>query len=920
MNNAQSEPKLTAIPEVPQEFGEDGGHFYKRYDALAAELDEEIVKRLKSQLDSTLIFAGLFAGVNSAFLALTLPEMRADPADDTNALLLQLVTGVSSTIRSADDLPSATFTPPPGIIPVNVLFSIGLTVTILVSFFSILGQQWLIYYSRRSGVGPENYRWEQLQRYLGARGYGLELVLDDVLPALLQSVLVIFSISFVVYLQTLSKTVCYVVAALITVAAEIVFFMSFFSMLDKWCPFKTPWARLMGLICRNPLKYWLPLIILALVGLAFFISLYIAALVIAYIAALYLLLPEQLIIIRASIAGNEVGSGIQSLVNIFPDLTTYFLWGLTPSVRLGKPAAVLEAAAAGRVLSTSWDFNTLVYTAMNIWTMNARDGARFLLRDEAVWERLQLLIESSDRVIASAFCYAFSHLLLGGQSLELFVSPRHRVTYPIIEKYLLAFQYNNFHPLKERVVFICEKLRICSKSSEIGSDTVGKLLPYFELLELILDEESNDQQLSKWVDGVVQNQSSAEVSTPLVTSLVAATTRILHEGIDSIDVPSELPIHWLDSVLAAVQKVQQRRVGHLQKVQQRRVVMTKELVRAIGWNMQLLPSDPPKRGRKSALEFIEEAFSAYTPQSPRHPNNTEIWLLEQALLFSTQSQHQRGWKFVAESSIDLLPSFDKLEEPTPDSANTEDSQKDNPPPPFDRSEDPKPDSVANTQSSQKDNPLPPSDKPEDPTLNSVNTQYSHKDNRRRCAKILSQCIQSARDHLVPKEFIQTVSPALHKLEAYWDGFKDDFTQNPDLDDSDMLSSWFEIRAALDRPDESTGWGAHNVQPFGEAYPILKIGFDAIASVMPNNAPRVDQSKTEHPGDSALDGQAGRTEPDEAVADSNTPKPEEHFGHSREGLGESREHEGARGPNCGERNEQPDEQAGHSNSTPMKEDE
>ncbi|KIO21808.1 hypothetical protein M407DRAFT_35317, partial [Tulasnella calospora MUT 4182] len=110
--------------------------------------DEDMVKSLKAQLDGILIFGGLFAGVNSAFLALTLPEMSADPADDTNALLLQLVAGGNSTIRSVDDLPSATFTPSPGIFPVNVLFSLSLTLAIVSSFLAVLGQQWLVYYRK----------------------------------------------------------------------------------------------------------------------------------------------------------------------------------------------------------------------------------------------------------------------------------------------------------------------------------------------------------------------------------------------------------------------------------------------------------------------------------------------------------------------------------------------------------------------------------------------------------------------------------------------------------------------------------------------------------------------------------------------------------------------------------------------------
>lgn len=45
-----------SIPEVPPALGEDGGKFWKYYDAVADELDDDLVKRLKSQLDGLLIF------------------------------------------------------------------------------------------------------------------------------------------------------------------------------------------------------------------------------------------------------------------------------------------------------------------------------------------------------------------------------------------------------------------------------------------------------------------------------------------------------------------------------------------------------------------------------------------------------------------------------------------------------------------------------------------------------------------------------------------------------------------------------------------------------------------------------------------------------------------------------------------------
>ncbi|KAG8993365.1 hypothetical protein FRB90_000717 [Tulasnella sp. 427] len=226
--NSRSEEKLTAIPEIPDQFGEDGGRFYRYYDTLADEIDEDIVKSLKSQLDGILIFAGLFAGVNSAFLALTLPEMRADPADDTNALLLQLVTqsNGSGGIQSFNDLPSASFSPSPAIFPINVLFSLSLTLALLASFLAVLGQQWLVYYRKRSGGGAEAQRWEQLRRYLGAKRWRLEAVLDDILPSLLQLGLLIFCISFVLYLKTLSGPMCYVVAAPMGLAFASILFMA----------------------------------------------------------------------------------------------------------------------------------------------------------------------------------------------------------------------------------------------------------------------------------------------------------------------------------------------------------------------------------------------------------------------------------------------------------------------------------------------------------------------------------------------------------------------------------------------------------------------------------------------------------------------------------------------------------------------
>ncbi|KAG8960912.1 hypothetical protein FRC05_006523, partial [Tulasnella sp. 425] len=44
------------VPDPPREFGQDGGRFYRLYDNLAEEIDEDMAKELKEKLDGLLTF------------------------------------------------------------------------------------------------------------------------------------------------------------------------------------------------------------------------------------------------------------------------------------------------------------------------------------------------------------------------------------------------------------------------------------------------------------------------------------------------------------------------------------------------------------------------------------------------------------------------------------------------------------------------------------------------------------------------------------------------------------------------------------------------------------------------------------------------------------------------------------------------
>ncbi|KAG8947795.1 hypothetical protein FRC04_010281 [Tulasnella sp. 424] len=443
------EQPLTEIPDIPAQFGQDGGKFYQYYDQLADELDEDLTKRLKSQLDSLLIFAGLFAGVNSAFLALTLPMMSADPADDTNALLLQLVKGGNATINSQADLPSATFSPPSAIYPVNVLFAVSLTCALMSSFLAVLGQQWLLYYRKRSGGGAEHQRNEQLRRQLGAQRWRLELVLDDILPSLLQVGLVIFCISFVLYLRTLSGSMSTVVAAVVGTALAITVGAAVCATWDRMCPYQSPLSHL---LCWT-VDRMRPLVVALVWG---FIFLKTDVLRIG---------PQEpdtdlVISMNSHIQPPEDSKSKRRSWKSAQKITSRGLTRLSRKVETTKD---LKVALLKRMILTSEQTTALAYAATNLCTIDDDESLLQLLNDAEFFDRLHDLLSifrvaqrgspthlpTMCNFAVKASAAAIVHIVFSVGTIADLVPPRRR--YQMIESFTPAKELP-----KEAIFNFCE--------------------------------------------------------------------------------------------------------------------------------------------------------------------------------------------------------------------------------------------------------------------------------------------------------------------------------------------------------------------------------------------------------------------------------------------------------------------------------
>ncbi|KAF8170508.1 hypothetical protein K438DRAFT_1854044 [Mycena galopus ATCC 62051] len=184
-NKDQAEKLQTAIESLkpPVLTTDKETAFWNAYKTVADEYDNEFSKKWDTDLDTALIFAGLFSAVTSAFIILIQPEI----------------------------LPHGT--PAIVIIAQGILY-ISLGSTLLAALLAVLGKQWLMYYSAAGNRGPIKTRGLERQRKLdGLLRWKFNKVMQ-IFPLLLQLGLFLFSAALSIYLWTIHLSLAIIVLAM----------------------------------------------------------------------------------------------------------------------------------------------------------------------------------------------------------------------------------------------------------------------------------------------------------------------------------------------------------------------------------------------------------------------------------------------------------------------------------------------------------------------------------------------------------------------------------------------------------------------------------------------------------------------------------------------------------------------------------
>lgn len=201
--------------------------FWAEYKKVSSEFDDNMLDWCNGNMDTILIFAGLFSGINTAFIM----AMQPNPVDTTNALLVLLIQVMLNGPSAAQSTSLSSSTNYPSIFWMQVLAYMSLALSLLAAFGAVMGKQWLNFYkTHRYGNGSLEERCKQRHdKFQGLETWWFEGMLQT-FSDLLKASLFLFGVSLAGWMWTLQRTIsifiilmtafgstCYVVAILVSV-------------------------------------------------------------------------------------------------------------------------------------------------------------------------------------------------------------------------------------------------------------------------------------------------------------------------------------------------------------------------------------------------------------------------------------------------------------------------------------------------------------------------------------------------------------------------------------------------------------------------------------------------------------------------------------------------------------------------------
>ncbi|KAF8801208.1 hypothetical protein BYT27DRAFT_7174551 [Phlegmacium glaucopus] len=221
------------------------------YNKEAESYDRALMETWKDDMDSIIIFAGLFSAVLTAFLVDATKSLKPDPTEQTNALLSQTVVLLAQISQQLGPNGSQTITlppqplelfkPNPSDLRVNIFWYMSLGFSITAALGATLVQQWvrdyLQLFQRLSGSLERSRMRQYLFHGLSSNHMAL---LVECIPAFIHISLFLFFIGLAENLFATNHAVAITTTTIIGFCAVFYIACSVFPVLYPQTPFHTP--------------------------------------------------------------------------------------------------------------------------------------------------------------------------------------------------------------------------------------------------------------------------------------------------------------------------------------------------------------------------------------------------------------------------------------------------------------------------------------------------------------------------------------------------------------------------------------------------------------------------------------------------------------------------------------------------------
>ncbi|KAF9642355.1 hypothetical protein BDM02DRAFT_3273495, partial [Thelephora ganbajun] len=214
--------------------------FFAVYRRESADFDRDYAGKYDEDLNTSLIFAGLFSAVSSAFIIDVQSKLEPNPNDLTAAYLRILIHTMNNTLFPDEDASSITWTgPPANIVTVQSLLYASLATSLFAAFLAMLGKQWVSRYLRNHGGSAVDKSRDRQRKLDGLEKWRFRVTIES-LPVMLQLALLLLACALSLYLWTISRTVAGVIIAITLFGVTLYIFLTLAATFYYNCPYQTP--------------------------------------------------------------------------------------------------------------------------------------------------------------------------------------------------------------------------------------------------------------------------------------------------------------------------------------------------------------------------------------------------------------------------------------------------------------------------------------------------------------------------------------------------------------------------------------------------------------------------------------------------------------------------------------------------------